>query len=159
MESPATVDEVHGAFGDRDYWRDRLVHFGGAKSLDSLTVGPDGAVTVVVTEDLRHGALPGILAKLYRADLNIRSTETWTPTADGLVRGDIVVAVIGAPGAGSGTALLGPAAEGSQLSLSGQVEFKVPLVGGRIESFVAGQFIAGFADINTFTTTWIAERA
>ena len=159
MESPATVEEVHGAFVDRDYWLDRLAHFGGAKSLDSLTVGPNGGVTVVVVEDLRHGALPGILAKLYRGDLNIRSTETWTPTADGLVRGDIDVAVIGAPGPGGGTAMLGPADEGSQLSLSGHVEFKVPLVGGKIEGFVAQQFIAGFADINTFTTTWIAERA
>ena len=55
--------------------------------------------------------------------------------------------------------MLGPADEGSQLSLSGHVEFKVPLVGGKIEGFVAQQFIAGFADINTFTTTWIAERA
>ncbi len=159
MESPATVEEVHGAFGDRDYWLDRLAHFGGAKSLDSLTVGPNGVVEVVVTEDLRHGALPGILAKLYRADLNIRSAETWTPTDDGRVRGDIVVTVIGAPGSGGGTALLAPADEGSQLNLAGHVEFKVPLVGGRVESFVAGQFITGFADINRFTTTWIAERA
>ena len=35
MESPATVEEVHGASVDRDYWLDRLAHFGGAKSLDS----------------------------------------------------------------------------------------------------------------------------
>ncbi len=159
MESPATVDQVHDAFGDRDYWVDRLTHFGGAKSLEELTVGEDGTITVVVAEDLRHGALPGILAKLYRGDLNILSTETWRPTADGRVHGDIDVKVIGAPGSGSGRALLGPAAQGSQLDLAGLVEFRVPLVGGRIESFVAGQFIDGFADINRFTTEWIAGRA
>ena len=60
---------------------------------------------------------------------------------------------------GSGRALLGPAAQGSQLDLAGLVEFRVPLVGGRIESFVAGQFIDGFADINRFTTEWITGRA
>lgn len=159
MESPATVDEVHAAFGDRVYWMDRLAHFGGAKSLEELTVDDDGTVRTVVAEDLRHGALPGILAKLYRGDLNILSTETWRPTADGRVHGDIEVAVIGAPGSGSGRALLGPAKKGSQLDLAGSVEFRVPLVGGRIESFVAGQFIDGFADINRFTTEWIAGRA
>ena len=46
MESPATVDQVHGAFGDRDYWVDRLTHFGGAKSLEELTVGEDGTITI-----------------------------------------------------------------------------------------------------------------
>ncbi len=159
LRSPASVDEVHAAFGDPVYWRARLDHFGGAKTLESLDVGPGGTVTVVVMEDLRHGALPGILATLYRGDLNIRSTEVWKQDGDGGVRGDIDVAVTGAPGSGSGTALLAPSEEGSKLRLSGKVEFKVPLVGGRVESYVAGQFIEGFADINSFTTAWIAERA
>ena len=40
FESPATVEEVHAAFGNRDYWLDRLAAFGGAKSLDSLESRP-----------------------------------------------------------------------------------------------------------------------
>lgn len=159
FESPATVEEVQAAFGNRHYWLDRLAAFGGAKSLDSLDIDADGTVTVVVIEDLRRGALPGMLAKLYRGDLNVRSTELWSPVGDGRVRGEIGVAVVGAPGSGAGTAVLAPWRNGSQLSLSATVEFNVPLVGGKIESYVAGQFAEGFADIHRFTDNWIAERA
>jgi len=159
LESGATVEEVHAAFGSRDYWLDRLAAFGGAKSLDSLSVDPGGTVSVTVREDLRHAALPGVLAKLYRGDLNVRSTEVWSPAGDGGLHGEIGVQVIGAPGSGGGTAVLTPSGGGSQLDLSATVEFRFPLVGGRIEGFVAGQFVEGFARINRFTSSWIAERA
>ena len=60
FESTATVEQVLAAFGSRDYWLARNAEFdGGEKALDSLAVEPDGGVRVVVTEDLRHGALPG----------------------------------------------------------------------------------------------------
>lgn len=159
FESPAAVEQVRAVFGRRDYWLDRLAAFGGAKTLDSLTVDEAGTVTVVVTEDLRRDALPGPLAKLYRGDLSVRSTEIWSPDGDGRVRGQIAVAVQGAPGSGSGSAMLTPFEDGSKLSLSATIEFNVPLVGGRIEAIVARQFADGFADIHRFTDTWIAERA
>ena len=159
FESPATVQEIHTAFGRRDYWLDRLAAFGGAKTLDSLEVDPAGAVSVVVTEDLRQDALPGVMAKVYRGDLSVRSTEVWTPNGDGRVRGEIAVGVQGAPGSGTGTALLAPSGEGSTLSLSATVVFKVPVVGGTIEKVIARQFADGFADIHRFTDMWIAERA
>ena len=70
FESTATVEQVLAAFGSRDYWLARNAEFdGGEKALDSLAVEPDGGVRVVVTEDLRHGALPGMLTKIYRGDI------------------------------------------------------------------------------------------
>lgn len=159
FESPAAVQEVRAVFGSRDYWMDRLAEFGGAKTLDALEVDPGGAVTVVVTEDLRQEALPSVLAKLYRGDLSVRSTEIWSPADDGCVRGEIAVAVLGAPGSGTGSALLTPFGDGSKLTLSATIEFNVPLVGGTIEGVVARQFADGFADIHRFTDRWIAERA
>ncbi|CAJ1498940.1 DUF2505 domain-containing protein [[Mycobacterium] kokjensenii] len=157
--SPATVEQVHGAFGDRSYWLARLEAFGGSKTLDSLDVDGGGRVQVVVTEDLRHGALPGMLAKVYRGDLNIVTTEVWTPAEDGRVAGAITVAVTGAPGSGAGTAVLEPAGTGSQLALTGTVQFKVPLVGGPIESFLAREFSQGIPEIQRFTTSWLADHA
>ena len=159
FESPAAVEEVLAVFGRRDYWLDRLTAFGGAKTLDLLEVDPSGTVTVVVTEDLRQDALPGVLAKLYRGDLNVRSTEVWSPAGDGRGSAEIAVAVQGAPGSGAGRAMLTPFGNGSKLTLSATIEFNVPVVGGRIESVVARQFAEGFADIHRFTDMWIAERA
>lgn len=155
FDSPASVQQVHAAFGDRDYWLARLDHFGGSKTLDSLEVCPDGTVRVVVSEDLLHGALPGILTTFYRGDLNVVSTERWTSLADGQVRGEIEVAVIGAPGSGGATAVLAPIDDGSRLTLQGSVQFKVPLVGGKVEGFIAREFARGIPEIQRFTSTWV----
>jgi len=160
FESPASVEQIHSAFGSRDYWLARIAEFdGGEKALDSLTVEPGGTVRVVVTEDLRHGALPGMLTKIYRGDLKVVTTEVWTPTGDGRVAGDIDVAVVGAPGRGGGTALLQPVATGSRMELTGTVEFKIPLVGGPIESFLAKEFAEGIPNIQRFTAQWLGDRA
>lgn len=159
FESPATVEQIHSAFGRRKYWLARLEAFDGDKALDSLTVDESGAVRAVVTEDLRHGALPGMLTKIYRGDLNIVTTEVWTPTGDGRVNGDIDVAVIGAPGRGGGTALLQPTDGGSRMDLTGTIEFKIPLVGGPIESFLAKEFAQGIPEIQRFTADWLSSGA
>ncbi|HET9875180.1 MAG TPA: DUF2505 domain-containing protein, partial [Mycobacterium sp.] len=151
-DSPASVAQVHDAFGEEDYWLARLAAFGGERTLDSLVVDADGTVTVVVTQDLRHGALPGILTTFYRGDLNIVSTEVWTPAGDGQVGGQVSVAVTGAPGSGSGTAVLAPLGSGSRLSFAGTVQFRVPLVGGTVESFIAREFAQGIPRIQRFTT-------
>jgi hypothetical protein len=83
----------------------------------------------------------------------------WRPIGDRRVSGEISVAAVGAPGSGRGTALLAPLGTGSQLKLSATVEFKVPLIGGKIENFVAHLFAEGLAEIQRFTTGWITERA
>lgn len=159
LDSPGTVAQVHAAFGDRDYWLARLDALGGSRTLDSLTVESDGTISVVSTEDLRHGALPGILATLYRGDLNVVSSERWAPPGDREVRGEINVAVTGAPGSGHGAAVLAPSARGSQLKLSGTVEFRVPVIGGRIEDYLARVIVEGLSKVQSFTTEWIIDHA
>jgi hypothetical protein len=158
-ESAASVEQIHSAFGDQGYWLARLAAFGGSATLDSLTVDPDGTVRVSICQDLARDLLPGILAKFYRRDLKILHDETWTPIGERQIRGEISVATSGAPGSGFGTALLTPAQNGSQLRVSATVEFKVPLVGGKIESYIGGQFAEEFPTIQRFTTAWITDHA
>jgi hypothetical protein len=158
FESPASVEQVHSALGEEDYWLARIAAFGGSKTLDSLVVDSEGTVTVTVTEDLRHSALPGMLARLYRGDLNVRSNETWRVVGDRQVSGEISVAVTGAPGSGHGAAVLAPLGNGSRLTFTATVEFKVPLVGGKIESYIAREFAQGIPEIQRFTTGWISEH-
>lgn len=157
-ESAATVEQVHDAFGDENYWLARFVAFDISCTLDSLVVDDDGCVTVSTTQDLRHGGLPRPVAAVYPGDLLILSTETWRPAADGVVRGELRVDVEGAPGSGHGAGQLTPTAHGSQLSFTGTVEFRVPLVGGRIEKYLANQFADQVPAIERFTTKWIAEH-
>ncbi|MGV0625817.1 DUF2505 domain-containing protein [Mycolicibacter minnesotensis] len=159
FESSASVEQVYSAFGERAYWLDRIKAFGGNSVLETLDVDDDGRIRVVVAEDLRHGALPGILSKVYRGDLNIVTTEVWESVGDGQVNGTIDVAVTGAPGSGAGSAVLQRSGAGSKMELNGTVRFKVPLVGGTIETYLAREFETGIPDIYRFTTTWLGENA
>jgi len=158
VESPASVAQVHGAFGNADYWLARFEKFGTRTTLDSLTVDEEGVATVTTTQDLRYDALPRLVAAFYPGDLKILSTETWTPVDGGRVRGEIAISVAGAPGSGHGEGLLRPAGAGSQLTFNGTVVFKVPLVGGKIEGYLGGQLADQIPDIQRFTTAWIAEH-
>jgi Protein of unknown function (DUF2505) len=157
-DSSATVEQVHSAFRDEDYWLARLATLNGSTALESLIVDDDQTVRVATTQDLGRDLLPGVVAKFYRRDLKVRHTETWTPI-DGQLRGIIGVAVSGAPGSGSGTALVAPTQNGSRLTFAGTVEFKVPLVGGTIESFIAREFARGIPDIQQFIAKWVTEQA
>jgi Protein of unknown function (DUF2505) len=158
VDSPASVEQVHTAFSGEDYWLARLATLNGSTTLDSLIVDGDQTVRVATTQDLGRDLLPGIVAKFYRRDLKIRHAETWRPI-DRQLRGEISVAVSGAPGSGSGAALVAPTQNGSRLTFTGTVEFKVPLVGGAIESFIAREFARGIPDIQHFTAMWVTEHA
>lgn len=157
-DSPATVEQVHSAFSDEGYWLARLATMNGSTALESLIVDDDQTVRVATTQDLGRDLVPGIVAKFYRRDLKVRHTETWRPI-DGQLRGEINVAVSGAPGSGSGAALVTPTQDGSRMTFEGSVEFKVPLVGGTIESFIAREFARGIPDIQHFLAKWVTEHA
>jgi hypothetical protein len=153
----ATVDQVHAAFTDRDYWRDRLAEFGGDSiRLDSLDVD-GGSITVATTQDLRNNALPVLIAKVVPGNLLVFRKETWR-TDGGELHGDVVITTQGAPIAGSAAALVAPTGDGSLLRFRGSVQVKVPLIGGQIEKYISAQITEEIPAVQRFTTGWIAEN-
>jgi hypothetical protein len=159
VASPASVEQVHATFADEEYWLARLEAFGGVGRLDSLIAGDDGAVTVAITQDLRHDLMPGPVAKIYPGDLKVAHEETWRPIGGGQMRGKVNIAAKGFPGSAVGAALVAPAkANGSHLEFVATVEFKIPLVGGKIEGIVGRQVIEQIAAIQRFTTGWITQH-
>ena len=159
VESPVSVERIHSAFSEEDYWLARLAAFGGIGRLDSLIVGTDGSVSVAIIGDVRHDGLPGLVAKLYPREWQVVQNETWSPIDGGRVRGEVSFATRGAPGSGLGTVLLTPAQNGSRLKCTATVEFKVPLVGGKIESFIGRQLVQQISEIQRFTAKWTTEHA
>lgn len=149
------------AFGNRDYWLARLAAYGGdSMVLKSLVVDSDGAISVSTEQDLRHDMLPGGLAKALPGDLKILRDESWWPVEDGAkVRGDVRIDARGIPGSGSGTTVLSPRPCGSSLRFHGELTIRIPLVGGRIEKFVADLISREVPEMQRFTTAWIADHA
>jgi Protein of unknown function (DUF2505) len=162
IESPASVEQIHSAFAEEDYWLARLAAYGGGISkLDSLIIGTDGSVAVVIVQDAGDQGLrlPKLIARFYPRTWRVVHKETWSSIDGGLVRGEVSIATQGAPGSGFGTALLEPAQKGSRLDCTATVEFKVPLVGGKVESLIGRQLAKQFSVILRFTAKWITEHA
>ena len=158
-ESPASVEQIHAAFGREDYWLARLAIGGATTTLDSLIVDADGTVTVRTTQHLVRRLLPGLVAKLVPGDLKILASETWGPVDDRQVRGLVSVSAPGGLGSGRAEAWLTPAGNGSQLRFAVRVEVKIPLVGGKLEKSIGAGLAENIPAMHRFTTTWITEHA
>ena len=160
VESSAAVADVLSAFGDGGYWQARLAAFGGGSAtLDSLSVDAVGDISVAITLRLFGDRLPTLITQLHRGDLKMVRKERWSRIAEGRVRGEINVVIPGAPFSANGAALLAPLPNGSRLNYTTTVAVKVPLVGGKIESFIGGRVAEEVPAIQRFTTGWIAEHS
>ena len=155
-----SVEQVHRAFRDENYWLARLTHSGvDAYSLDRLTLDESGGVDVVTTQRLRADRLPGVVQQFHRGDLTLVREEAWSPISDGQATATIKLAIPGAPATLTGNAVLSPAAAGSRLEFHATVEVNIPLVGGKIENFIGSQLVDLLIAEQRFTTVWIAENA
>jgi hypothetical protein len=160
-EYEGSVEQVHRAFGDEQYWLERLADSGADDySLDSMTVNGEG-IDVVTTQTLRADRLPGVVTQFHRGDLSFVREETWTPISDGQATATVKGAITGAPATLSGTAVLAPAKSGagSRLEFKATVQVNVPLVGGKIENFIGNQLVELLIAEQRFTTVWITENA
>jgi uncharacterized protein DUF2505 len=161
-EYDGSVEQVHQAFSDEQYWLARLADSGADDyGLDSMEVEPDGGIDVVTTQTLRVDRLPGIVTQFHRGDLSIQREEKWSPVRDGQATATVNGAISGAPVELSGAAVLAPAksGSGSRLEFKVTVEVRVPLVGGKIESFIGSQLVDLVIAEQRFTTVWITENA
>ncbi|WP_319447279.1 MULTISPECIES: DUF2505 domain-containing protein [unclassified Mycobacterium] len=160
VECPVTLEQLHLAFSEEKYWLARLAEVGGIGKLDSFGIGTDGAVHLVVVQDLRHDALPPLFARLYPRDLEIVQNATWSLIGDDLVRGEAKIVARGAIGSAKlGTALLAPAQNRSRLNCTATVNVKVPLIGGKLESLLGRQTVEETPAMLRFTAKWISENA
>jgi hypothetical protein len=159
IDSSADVHHVFAAFGDEAYWQARLATFSnGTATLDALDVDADNIVTVAITLHLLGDRLPKVVRQLRSGDLVMKRTERWQAGTDGLVRGDLAAKMPGAPFSMTGQAVIAPTDPGSRLDYTASVEVRIPLVGGRIENYIAGQAGNEVGAIHRFTGEWIAEN-
>jgi hypothetical protein len=164
-EYEGTVEQVHQAFSDEQYWLVRLTDSGADDAtLDSMNVrGPGGidGIYIKTTQTLRADRLPAVVTQFHRGDLSFVREETWTPVTDGQATAAIMGSITGAPATLIGTAALAPAKSGvgSRLEFKATVEVNIPLVGGKIENFIGSQLVELLIAEQRFTTVWITESA
>jgi hypothetical protein len=114
---------------------------------------------VITTQTLRADRLPGVVAQFHRGDLSFVREETWTPVTDGRATAAVKGSIPGAPASLTGTAVLCSTDTGSQLTVRATVEVRIPLIGGKVESFIGSQLVELLIAEQHFTTAWIRENA
>jgi len=160
-EYKGSVDEVHRAFSETDYWLARLADSGvDDAKLESMRVS-DGTIEVVTLQVVRSHNLPGLITQLHRGDLCIRREEDWGPITDSTATASIAGSILDAPVNLSGTAVLSPIAGsgGARAEFQVSVQVRIPIVGGKLERLVGGVLTSLVEEEQRFTTTWIANRA
>jgi hypothetical protein len=99
--------------------------------------------------------LPGFVSQFHRGDLQIRREETWTPLIDRRATAAIIGGISGAPVRVDGTAELAPSDTGARLAFDVTVTVRVPLVGGKLETFIGNQLIELLKAEQRFTAGWM----
>lgn len=106
----------------------------GVVSADVTVHDSAGATEVVIDQVQRAQGIPAAAAKLVGDTVHVVQRERWTsPT-----RADIEVTIPGRPGSMSGTVRLEERGAVTTEVVEMDVTVRVPLVGGRLEAFVAG---------------------
>jgi hypothetical protein len=156
VEYESSVERVHRAFGDEQYWLARLADATiGTTLLDSIQSHDDGSVAVTSTLVLPREFLPAVASQFHSGDMRIQRRETWNPMTDGKASGTIDCAIIGAPATMAGKADLSPTGAGSRMNLQATVEVRIPLIGGKLETFIGSQLTNLLIEEQRFTTTWL----
>ncbi len=161
-----SVEEVHRAFREADYWRARLEDTPvDVASIESIRVGGetgnDGTIAVATLQMVRSHHLPALVTQLHRGDLCVRREEIWGPVIEGSATASVAGSIVDAPVHLTGTAVLAPIAEsgGARLTYWVSIHVRVPIIGGKLERMIGTQLANLVAAEQRFTTQWIMNNA
>lgn len=154
----AGVEQVYAAFADQQYWLARLADSGADTArLTSMTVDIFG-IDVATTQGIHRDRLPALVGQFHPGDLELVRSEKWGLVHDGKAGAEITGRIVGAPAQLYGDAVLSPDGSGCTLSFSATVQVDIPLVGGKIESYIGSQLAALMSAEQRFTSQWVARH-
>jgi hypothetical protein len=137
---PHTPAAVATALMDEGFHRAATEKLGGVLAAFSREGDPTGPITVTMVRTVPVNRLPEavqkIAGKFLGEKLNLEQTERWSaPAADGSRTGHLVVTIPTAKVTATGEQTMVPSGTGTELTVTGTVECKIPLVGGKVAGF------------------------
>jgi carbon monoxide dehydrogenase subunit G len=124
----------------------------------SVTPGPGDGATIGVTRTLSIDP-PAFLKALIGNQITIIESQVWGDAAGASQRqGTLVVEIKGQPGGVNGTVKLTEAGGRTTADVDAEVKVRVPLIGGKVESYVAGMLDKLLTKDAELGQTWLAER-
>ncbi|MEV6059665.1 DUF2505 domain-containing protein [Nocardia asteroides] len=148
-----SVEAVRAALADEQYWKARIEEVGGPGArIDSFAATGD-QVRVQLVQSIPADQLPPAITAVRPGDLVIPRTETYTGST-----GTVEAHVEGAPAKVAATVALTADGTGSTATVSGSIEVKIPLFGGKIEAAISEHLLELLNNEAGFTEQWLANR-
>jgi hypothetical protein len=155
-EFAAGLDAAYTAVAGEDALRARLARLGGHDADVVSYAESGGQLRIELRQGVSADKLPGPVRALHKGDLMVRRFQTWRRSGDGYT-GDVSVEVGGVPGEITARTFLTGDDKRSTLRTDGEVSVRIPLVGGRVESFVAEQVTRLLQSEAEFMAKWLTE--
>ncbi len=153
----ASAADVHAMLVSREF-REEVCAY--QRALDhSVSITPDGETTTVVIKQTQamEGA-PSAARKVVGSSVEIVQREVWRGGATG-VRADFAMEIPSKPGHLKGEAMLVEKGDGvCDEVFTGEVKVHVPLIGGKLEGFVADILTRALRREGRVGQTWLQER-
>lgn len=157
-EFPQGVDEVFAAQASEPALRARLAEAGGENAaLLDYTPTADG-VRFTLRQGVGADKLPSIVRNLRSGDVAVDRQENWTRVGEGYV-GTARGTVSGVPGEISVRTELSAEGGKTVLRATGEVKVRIPIVGGKLESFVADQITKLLKREVELSAQWLARSS
>lgn len=103
-----------------------------------VSVDRDGDATRVRIRRVMRADLPEIVKKITGETVEVEQTEWWEPAGgDGGRTGHIEVRIKNQPASMTGTTAILPTGDGAELSLQGEVQVAIPVLGKKAEPEIA----------------------
>jgi hypothetical protein len=149
----ATIEQVHEMLADPAF-RERVC---GQLGVLRQTVRIDrdaSGMTVTIDQVQPAKGVPGFAKKFVGDEINVIQSEDWTSPE----KGNIHVAIPGKPGEMNGTAHLTQDPDGTTETVNMAVKVSVPLIGGKLEGFIADMLVQAMRAEQRVGVEWLAGR-
>ncbi len=134
------VETVFELLTDPDFLVERSMELG-ELSADCEVIEEGDEIKVIQNREVERD-LPAFFAKMFDPVQKIEMVETWIEAGDGY-SGTLSYDVIGQPVTITGKFALKPKGKGCEYTVEHTPKAKIPLIGKRVEKFIAGQTAEG----------------
>lgn len=129
------VADVYAAFCKPDFYKKKFAAVG-ARGVEVLEKKKRGDTFYIRTEREVPSDVPGMLRKFLGDWNTVVQTESWEPDDEGYFN-QLEIESEGVPVSIEGTMSLQPDGKGCVNKLSFEIDCSIPLVGGKLEDFIA----------------------
>jgi hypothetical protein len=150
----ATPEQVHAMLADPAFREQVCADTGFPKHTVSITPR-DGGMSVRIDQHRPADELPGFVKKLVGSEINVVQEEEWSSPTDAR----LTVTIPGKPGSMTGSIRLVGDDAGTTEHVAVDVKVSVPLVGGKLEGFVADMLLKALRAENRVGRSWLAAPA